>query len=277
MTLVNRRVTYKLHPSVSQEAAMWKTHKLHCDLHNTALQERIDGYRLAGKTIGFAAQSKSLTEIRAEHPEYLAVNAQSAQVTLKRLDLSFDAFFRRVKEGQAPGFPRFKSYDRFPGFGFKHHGDGFLFTPGPGWRNGRLRLSGIGTMSARGEARTPGKVISADIMRKVDGWFLSLVIECEPHRECGDREAGLDWGVETFAPSPMARANMPPFRTSGRSMPKPRLSRPNNASCPRRRAISSPSAPRRPKKPWRSATGRWPTGARTSFTRRRRSSSPGTA
>ena len=178
---------------------MWRTHKLHCDLRNAALQERIDAYRLAGKTISFAAQCKSLTEIRAAHPEYLAINAQSAQVTLKRLALAFDAFFRRVKDGQTPGFPRFKTYDRFAGFGFKHHGDGFRFTPGAGWRNGKLRLSGIGTMSARGEARTPGKVISADIMRKIDGWFLSLVIACEPHRECGDLEAGLDWGVETFA------------------------------------------------------------------------------
>jgi len=84
-----------------------------------------------------------------------------------------------------PGFPRFKSYDRFSGFGLKHHGDGFRFTPGPNWRNGKLRLSAIGTMDARGDARTPGKVVSCDIMRKVDGRFLSLVIECEPHRECG--------------------------------------------------------------------------------------------
>jgi putative transposase len=36
-------------------------------------------------------------------------------------------------------------------------------------------------------------------MRKADGWFMSLVVACEPHREWGDLEAGLDWGVETFA------------------------------------------------------------------------------
>lgn len=200
MDSVNRRVTYKLYPTATQERQLWQCHKLHCDLYNAALQERIDAYRLAGKTIGFAAQCKSLTEIRADHPEYRALNAQSAQVTLKRLDLAFAAFFRRVGEGaDEPGFPRFKSYDRFSGFGFKHHGDGFRFTPGPNWRNGKLRLSGIGTMDARGEARTPGQVVNCDIMRKADGWFLSLVVACEPHRECGSLEAGLDWGVETFA------------------------------------------------------------------------------
>jgi putative transposase len=200
MAAVNRRVTYKLYPAAEQEGLLWQCHKRHCDLYNAALEERISAYQKAGKSIGFAAQCRSLTAIRAEHPEYRALNAQSAQVTLKRLALAFSAFFRRVKEGEKePGFPRFKSYDRFSGFGFKHHGDGFKFEPGPNWQNGKLRLSGIGTMPARGEARTPGRVICADIMRKADGWFLSLVVECEPHREHGSLEARLDWGVETLA------------------------------------------------------------------------------
>jgi putative transposase len=114
--------------------------------------------------------------------------------------LAFGHFFRRVKAGETPGFPRFKGRDRFPGFGFKTHGDGFKFEPSANWRHGRLRLSGIGTMRARGEARTPGRVACADIQRKADGWFLSLVVECEPHRERTDEAvAGLDWGVETLA------------------------------------------------------------------------------
>lgn len=200
MVSVNRRITYKLYPSAQQERLLWQCHKLHCDLYNAALEERISAYQKAGKSIGYAAQCRSLTEIRAAAPAYCALNAQSAQVTLRRLDLAFHAFFRRVKAGEKePGFPRFKSYDRFSGFGFKHHGDGFRFTPGANWRNGKLRLSGIGTMAARGEARTPGQVVCCDIQRKADGWFLSLVVECEPYRECGTLIAGFDWGVETFA------------------------------------------------------------------------------
>jgi putative transposase len=196
---VNRRVTYKLYPSRAQLAALERLHDLHRMLYNAALEERIQAYRMARVSISYADQCKSLTVIRQQDPAYLVVNAQSAQVTLKRLDLAFRAFFRRVKAGDEPGFPRFKSRDRFSGFGFKTHGDGFRFAPGQGWRHGKLRLSGVGEMTARGEARTPGRVVCCDIQRKVDGWYLSLVVECEPHRECGDREAGLDWGVETFA------------------------------------------------------------------------------
>ena len=78
MDPVNRRVTEKLDPTAAQERALWECHKLHCDLHNAALEERISAYRLAGKTIRFAAQCKSPTEIRADHPEYRALNARSA-------------------------------------------------------------------------------------------------------------------------------------------------------------------------------------------------------
>jgi putative transposase len=196
---VNRRVTYKLCPSKVQVAALDRLHYLHRLLYNAALEERIEAYRKAKVSISFGDQCKSLTTIRAQDPSFLAVNAQSAQVTLKRLDLAFKAFFRRCKAGDTPGFPMFRSKDGFPGFGFKTHGDGFRFTPRQGWRHGVLRLSGVGEMSARGEARTPGRVVCGDIQRKADGWFLSLVIECEPHRERGEAGCGLDWGIETFA------------------------------------------------------------------------------
>jgi putative transposase len=76
MTLVNRRITNKLYPTAARAPALWQHHKLHCDLHNAAF--RSGAYRLAGKTIGFAAQCKSLTEMRADHPQYRVLNAQFA-------------------------------------------------------------------------------------------------------------------------------------------------------------------------------------------------------
>jgi transposase len=60
------------------------------------------------------------------------VNAQALQVTLKRLDLACAAFFRRVKAGATPGFPRFKPLQRFSGRGYKTHGDGWRLFAGEG-------------------------------------------------------------------------------------------------------------------------------------------------
>lgn len=108
MPPVNRSVTYRLSPSASQRRELERLHRLHRQLYNAALEERIDAWRKGRVSIGYIDQCKSLTQIRRENPEDLAVNAQSAQVTLKRLDRAFAAFFRRCQAGQTPGFPRFK-------------------------------------------------------------------------------------------------------------------------------------------------------------------------
>lgn len=196
---VHRRVTYKLYPSASQAAELDRVTELHRVLYNAALQERRDAWRLKRASIGFAAQCKSLTQIRRDDPEYAALNAQSLQQTLRRLDRAFAAFFRRLEAGETPGYPRFKAEGRFPGFRMGWQ-NGWRFVPGDNWRHGRLRLSGIGEMRARGAVRTPGRVVTCDILRKTDGWFLSLLVECDPRRErTGGRVAGMDLGVETLA------------------------------------------------------------------------------
>ena len=180
----------------------------HKDLYNAALEERIGAYRKAKKSISFNDQCISMTQIRKDDPDWRAINAQSAQVTLKRLDLAFQNFFRRVKQGKTPGFPRFQGKDHFKGFGFKTNGDGFKFEPGGGWRNGTLRLSGIGTMQVRGQIRTNngilcsgrigGPVLGCSIVKRADGWYMSVVLDLEPAREGGDKSVGVDWGVETY-------------------------------------------------------------------------------
>ncbi len=196
---VHRRVTYRLYPSASQAEAMWQIQRAHCALYNAALQERCEAWRKQRLSIGFADQCKSWTVIRREHEEFAQLNAQSGQVTLKRLDWAFSHFFRRVKLGQTPGFPRFKSRFRFPGWGYKSHGDGFRFTPRANGQHGVLRLSGVGKIGARGRARTLGEVITADIRRDARGWLLSVVMRCDPQREGGTRACGLDWGVSDLA------------------------------------------------------------------------------
>jgi putative transposase len=198
-----------MYPTRRQNAALFDMLGLHQRLYNAALEQRIAAWRRTRTSLGFVDQCFDLTGFRAEDKSYAALNAQSSQVTLKRLDLAFAAFFRRVKAGQTPGFPRFKAFDRFSGWGYKSHGDGFRFTPGnatvsrrkdgPRQRHGLLKLSGIGTIKVRGQARTPGQVTTCEIQRKADRWYVSLTISCFPSREGGTEALGQDWGVETFS------------------------------------------------------------------------------
>lgn len=196
-----RKTTWRLYPTAKQAAALGALLRSHQQLYNAALQERIDCYRKTGRSLSYADQCKSLTALRAELPEWaLAANCSSQQMTLRRLHKAFGAFFRRVKAGQAPGFPRFKSLDRFPGFSFKGHGDGWRFAPQGDWRHGSLRLSGVGQIRARGQARQGGEVRASDILHRDGRWFLSLTLDvgrCERARSA-DGALGYDWGVERF-------------------------------------------------------------------------------
>ncbi|TCP58381.1 putative transposase [Rhodovulum bhavnagarense] len=110
------------------------------------------------------------------------MHTHEAQVVLKRLDLAFRAFFRRLRTGGKPGFPRFRSAERFRGWGYKEHGNGFKVEMRPGWRHGHVTLFGIGRRRAR-------------------GWMLNLVVEtdCAERARAEGPAIGLDWGVSTFA------------------------------------------------------------------------------
>jgi len=194
----NRKVTYRLYPNKTQHHILSEMLCLHQRVYNTALEERIRLYRDEGRPLSFADQCKVLTGWRHAHQELAALNAQSLQVTLKRLDLAFQAFFCRVKNGEKPGFPRFKPIQRFAGWGYKTHGDGWRFFTDDKGRHGRLRLSGVGMIPLRGKARTEGIPKTCEILHRSGKWYLSLTIVCHPSRRCGTRAVAFDWGVKTF-------------------------------------------------------------------------------
>jgi putative transposase len=196
-----RSISFKLYPTTAQAAVMDRKHAVLKDLWNAALEERINAYK-HGVSVRLSDQEKSLKEIRLDVPGWRGlVHTHEAQIVLKRLDLAFQSFFRRVKAGARPGFPRFRSFDSFRGWGYKEHGNGFRVETRDGFRHGHVSLFGIGRMRMRGQGRTPGRVLKADVVRTGFGWMLNVVVEtdCALRALATGPEAGLDWGVSTFA------------------------------------------------------------------------------
>ena len=62
---------------------------------------------------------------------------------LARLDKTYQAFFRRVANGEKPGFPRFQGRTRWHSFTYKEYGNGARLD------NGYLVLSKIGRIAVR--------------------------------------------------------------------------------------------------------------------------------
>ncbi len=197
--MLNRKVTYRLYPNATQEARLQEMLGLHQRLYNTALEERIRTYEETGQGLSFAAQCRQLTQWRKISPGLASLNAQSEQVTLKRLHLAFQAFFRRVKSGEKPGFPRFKNIHRYQGWGYKTHGDGWKLHPGAqGW-HGKLYLQGIGLIPIRGQARTDGTPVTCEILCKAGRWYVSVTLVIDViRRERGSEIGAFDWGLTDF-------------------------------------------------------------------------------
>jgi len=78
------------------------------ELYNAALQERRDAYKMCGVSVSYPMQAEQLPAIKKQREEYQDIHSQVLQDVLKRLDKAFQAFFRRVMNGETPGYPRFK-------------------------------------------------------------------------------------------------------------------------------------------------------------------------
>ncbi|MBC8737058.1 transposase [Paraburkholderia sp. UCT31] len=206
-----RKATFRLYPNATEKAALEETLSLHCRVYNALLEEHRRRYEAGETTFSFQAMCKALTLWRECAKSLATLNAQGLQVTAKRAALAFEAFFRRVKKGETPGYPRFKSWKRFSGFGFKTHGDGWKLMQAhcalkrggrcAGYEYGAVRLSGIGTVSMRGRAGFDGVPKTAEVMRRGDKWYLSVtfdVTENEIRRQGGRVSTAFDWGVTTL-------------------------------------------------------------------------------
>ena len=117
---------------------------------------------------------------------------------LADLGTAFTNFFRRVKAGQKPGYPRFKSKKRsIPAFAIE--GRALQF-------NGRkIKLPKLGWVRIRQDLRFPGKILSARFTKRANHWYVSLHIEIDesrwsyPHRCETQAVVGVDLGVRDLA------------------------------------------------------------------------------
>jgi putative transposase len=167
----------------------------HCrDLYNAGLAQRIWAYRTCGVTVTHAKQEAELPSIREAFPEYAAIHSQVLQDVLTRLDKAYQAFFRRVKAGQTPGFPRFQGRNRYHSFTYKQFGNGTQLD------NGFLVLSKIGRVAVRWSRPIDGTPKTVTISREADGWY--VIFSCaevptQPLPLTG-RETGIDVGLKVF-------------------------------------------------------------------------------
>jgi putative transposase len=184
---------YRLKPSAKIVAIFESWLALLCELYNAALQERRDAYRINHLSINCKTQANQLPEIKKDRPEFGRIHSQVIQNALKRIEFAFDNFFRRVKEGQKPGYPRFRSSSRYDSFTYPQSGFSL--------EGRKLRLSKIGKVKVYLSRPIEGEIKACTIKREADGWYVIFAVE-EPKKEvrpAPKESVGVDVGIENFA------------------------------------------------------------------------------
>jgi putative transposase len=100
---VRKTFKYKLKPTPEQERGLERVLMLCRHVYNAAVGERREAWRMRGVTVTYYQQKAELPSIKEAMPEYAEVNAQVLQDVVLRVDRAFEAFFRRIREGQTPG------------------------------------------------------------------------------------------------------------------------------------------------------------------------------
>lgn len=187
----------KLGRSFKQEEKLLRVLEMCRVLYNAALQERIEAWKKQGISISLYDQHKELTQIRAEDIEYENLPAIMVRETaLNRLDKAFKGFFRRVKSGQKPGFPRYKGKDRF---------NTLVFGPG-GWKiEGKkliIKIKGDPIVfRMRNTIYRQGEIKGLKIIKSDGRWWAHFIVDIgsAPAVKNSKNGIGIDVGIRTFA------------------------------------------------------------------------------
>ena len=188
------RVKYRLYPTPAQETKLWHTLEVCRQVYNSFVHGRAYGYEVEGKAPTRFQQEKMLSGWKQSHPELSTVHSHLLQNVAVRVDLAFQAFFRRVKAGETPGYPREKGRGQYDSLTFKEYGNGCKLV------KGGVSLSKIGTLKAVVHRHIQGVFKNCTIRIQGDKWYVCFAVEVEPELLPVSEEAvGVDVGLNQFA------------------------------------------------------------------------------
>lgn len=212
---IMRSYKFEMKPTKKQEILLNQTLSTCRHLYNDSLAERKKGWENGGWNVQYNDQQNYLPELKKKSKELDNVQSQVLQNVLKRVDLAYQNFFRRVKNSKGdrkkekPGFPRFKGYRRYDSFTFPQYGNGCDIKSKD--KIDIVRLSKIGDIKLIKHRNignnSPYLIKTVTIKKDIDKWFIVFTIESfieinvplVPKEINKDKIVGIDVGVEKLA------------------------------------------------------------------------------
>lgn len=184
---------YRIYPNQEQITLIQKTFGCARFVYNHFLEERIKTYKETGKTPTFFDQSKEFTIYKEDKPWLNEVDLTALRYSLKHLYQAYQNFFRRVKNGEQPGFPKFKSR-------LDHNQS---YTTGGCIRvdDKKIRLPKLGWVKAVVSRPIQGRILNATVSQTPSGkYFVSICctdVEVPQYLPTG-KQVGLDLGLKNL-------------------------------------------------------------------------------
>jgi putative transposase len=193
---VRKTFCYRLYPTRKQARCLSAQLEECRWLYNHLLEQRQRAYEQTGKSPGLYDQQKTIPALKEQHPSLDRAHSQVLQNVAVRIDLAFQAFFRRVKTGENPGYPRFRGHGRYDSMTFPQCPSGCEL------RDGFLRLSKVGAVKVVLHRKLEGTPKTCTIKRSSTGkWYAYFSCEISvpnPLRRSKE-QAGIDVGLHSFA------------------------------------------------------------------------------
>ena len=192
-----RTFKYRLYPTKRQEKILSQQLEESRWLYNHFLSERKQAWEERQESISLFDQTNELPSLKGIRLTLKQINAQVAQNVAVRVDLAMKAFFRRVKAGETPGYPRFKSYGRYDSMTFPQAPSGCKLTTDCK----RVYIAKVGDIKIVYHRPLEGTPKTATIRRSSTGkWYITFSCEWEPTAlPPVHQDVGIDVGLKTFA------------------------------------------------------------------------------
>lgn len=186
---------YRLYPNKNQIRKLDSILDSLRFLYNCALEHRILCYKQWKYSVNWYEQCNSIKEIRDFDGNFNQINHQVCNGLLRKLDKTFKSFFRRVKRGEIPGFPRFKGRDRFNSFTFPIYGNGVKI------KEKKLYIQNIGEIKFKLYRNIEGNIKTVTIKKENGKFYVIFSCGDVPLKLLpeSDKEVGIDLGLKNYA------------------------------------------------------------------------------
>ena len=184
----------RLYPSNEQKQKL-SQHFGSCRyVYNMLLDAKIKAYECGDNLSAYELKKRLVPMKKAEGGDFLKeVDSTALQNSVLKIDVAYKNFFRRVKQGGAVGFPRFKS---------KHHSKQSYQSSTASKKDNKLYLPKIGLIKAKFHREIVGKIKTVTISLEANQYHASINFEDgkeETPATNNGRSIGIDVGIKVFA------------------------------------------------------------------------------